>query len=54
MIGFYNLPLDYLDTFNEKVSAVTIESVRAAWQARIKTDKLVIVVVGDVDEVQSR
>lgn len=47
MIGFYGLPLDYLDTFNDKVSAVTVDSIKDAWQRRIKPEKLVTVVVGD-------
>ncbi|PIE36961.1 MAG: peptidase M16 [Gammaproteobacteria bacterium] len=46
MIGFYQLPLDYLERFNEQVSAVTVESIKAAWQQRIHPDKLVTVVVG--------
>lgn len=46
MIGFYNLPLDYLDTFNSKVSAVTVASIKDAWQRRIHPEKLVTVVVG--------
>ena len=47
MMGFYKLPLDYLDQFNDKVRAVTVESIRNAWQQRIDPDKLVTVVVGN-------
>ncbi len=46
MIGFYGLPLDYLDNFNANVNAVTIEAIRDAFQRRIDPDKLVTVVVG--------
>jgi len=46
MIGFYNLPLDYLDTFNSKVQAVTVEDIKKAFQKRIHLDKMVTVMVG--------
>ncbi len=46
MIGFYNLPLDYLDTFNSKVQAVTVEDIKKAFQKRIHMDKMVTVMVG--------
>jgi zinc protease len=46
VIGFYQLPLDYLDTFPRKVEAVTIEQIREAFQRRIDPDRLVTVVVG--------
>jgi zinc protease len=46
VIGFYRLPLDYLDTFPRKVEGVTIEQIREAFQRRIDPDRLVTVVVG--------
>ncbi len=46
MIGFYGLPLDYLDTFNSKVQAVTIDDIKKAFQKRIRMDKMVTVMVG--------
>ncbi len=46
VIGFYRLPLDYLDTFNDKVEAVTMEQIRTAFQKRIHPDKMVTVTVG--------
>lgn len=46
MIGFYSLPMDYLDTFNERVQAVTIEDIKKAFQSRIDIDKMVAVMVG--------
>jgi zinc protease len=46
MIGFYNLPLDYIDTFNSKVQAVTVEDIKKAFQSRIHMDKMVTVMVG--------
>ncbi len=46
MIGFYDLPLDYLDTFVEKVDAVTIAEIKDAFQRRLEPDKFVTVMVG--------
>ena len=50
MIGFYKLPLTYLDTFNDEVSKVTTAQIKEAFNRRIKTDKMVTVIVG-ADEV---
>ena len=47
MIGFYGLPLDYLDTFNAQVEALTVEQIRAAFQRRVKPEQMVTVVVGN-------
>jgi zinc protease len=46
MIGFYELPLDYLDTFNSKVDAVTADNIKDAFQRRVHPDKMVTVLVG--------
>jgi len=46
VIGFYDLPLDYLNTFTDKVKAVTREQIRDAWKRRIHPDKMVTVIVG--------
>lgn len=46
MIGFYGLPLNYLDMFNQQVEAVTVKSIRDAFNRRIKPDQLVTVMVG--------
>jgi len=46
VIGFYNLPLDYLDTWVDKVNAVDVAAVKQAFARRLDADKLVIVVVG--------
>jgi zinc protease len=45
-IGFYELPLDYLDTFNQKVEAVTVAQIRDAFTRRIDPDHMVTVIVG--------
>ena len=46
MIGFYRLPLDWLDTYPRQVEAVTVEAVRDAWQRRIRPEQLVTVIAG--------
>ncbi|MCM8595305.1 pitrilysin family protein [Accumulibacter sp.] len=46
MIGFYGLPLDYLDRYPENVGKVTSEEVRAAFARHVRPDHLVTVVVG--------
>lgn len=50
MIGFYDLPLDYLDTFNDRINAVTVADIRDAFKRRIDPEKLAIVVVGNGQE----
>jgi len=47
LIGFYDLPLDYLDRFNERVMAVTREQIRDAFRRRVPADRLIRVVVGE-------
>lgn len=46
MIGFYDLPDDYLDTFTSKVEKVTAREVREAFQQRLTPDRMVLVTVG--------
>ncbi len=46
MIGFYGLPLDYLDTFNAQVDAVTVADIKDAFQRRVHPDRMAIVMVG--------
>lgn len=46
VIGFYNLPLDYLDTFIARINAVTLQQVKDAFQRRVNPGKLVTVIVG--------
>jgi zinc protease len=46
VIGFYSLPLDYLDTFNARVDAVTSAQIREAFARRLQLDKFAKVVVG--------
>ena len=46
MIGFYGLPLDYLQRFNERVEAVTREQVNDALRRRLDPQHMVTVIVG--------
>jgi len=46
LIGFYNLPLDYLNEFPKNVQRVTVEDVRRAFGKRVNPNALATVVVG--------
>jgi len=46
MIGFYGLPLDYLETFNDKIEAVTREQIIDAFRRRVAPDTMATVIVG--------
>lgn len=45
-IGFYDLPLDYLNQFEQDVRAVTVEQVREAFQRNLDVERLVILSIG--------
>lgn len=46
MIGFYRLPLDYMDRFPEEIEKVSLEQVRDSLRRRFLPSKTVTVVVG--------
>lgn len=46
MIGYYQLPLDWLETYPKKVAAVTREDVMKAFRSRLQSDLMSTVVVG--------
>ena len=46
MIGFYRLPLDYLDVFQQKVEAVTVASIKDAFKRRVKPELINTITVG--------
>lgn len=46
LIGFYDLPLDYLETFVTNIERVTAADIKAAFARRVDPDRLVTVVVG--------
>lgn len=47
-MGFYHLPLDYLDTYRDKVKAVTIDQIKTAMNKYVKPADFVTVTVGGV------
>jgi zinc protease len=46
VIGFYRLPLDWLERYPQNVAAVTAAQIRDAFQRRISPERLAVVVVG--------
>lgn len=50
MIGFYRLPLTYLEEFVKNVERVTLEQVHDAFQRRVHPERMVTVVVGPQPE----
>jgi len=46
VIGFYQLPLTYLDEFNTQIAKVTALQIKDAFQRRVKPDHFVTVIVG--------
>lgn len=47
MIGFYDLPKDYLQTFVANVEAVSRDDIKDALKRRLHADKMVTVIVGN-------
>ena len=50
VIGFYGLPLSYLDEFNKKIESVTVEDIRDAFRRRINVNNFITVLVGPVED----
>ena len=46
LLGFYGLPMDYLQSFNSKIEALSLEQVSDAFRRRIDPDRLLTVIVG--------
>lgn len=46
VIGFYRLPLDYLDRWTDRIDAVTLAQVRDAFTRRVRPETMATVVVG--------
>jgi zinc protease len=53
LIGFYRLPLTYLEDFVKQVERVTLADIRAAFKRHVDADRLVKVVVGGEDKPAS-
>lgn len=47
VIGFYKLPLNYLDEYNKNVEKVTVAQIKEAFKRRLKPENFVTVIVGD-------
>ena len=45
-IAWNNLPLDYLDTWTQRVQAITVADIRSAFQRKLQPDKMATVVLG--------
>jgi zinc protease len=45
-IAWHQLPLDYLDTWTQKVQALTVQDIAQAFARKVQPDRLVTVVVG--------
>jgi zinc protease len=45
-IAWYELPLDYLDTWTKQVEKVTVADIKAAFARKLQPDRMVTVVVG--------
>jgi zinc protease len=50
VIGFYRLPLTYLDDFTKNIERVTIEQVRSAFQRRVHPERMITVIVGQAEQ----
>lgn len=50
MIGFYDMPLDYLDTFQQQVENVTVASIKDAFKRRVNLQLLQTITVGKVTD----
>ena len=51
LIGFYHLPLTYLDDYRDRINAVTSEDVKTAFNQQLNVDKMSIVTVGEATHV---
>ena len=54
MIGFYDMPLDYLDTFQQKVEQVTVASITDAFKRRVNPQLLQTITVGKSAEKSAK
>jgi zinc protease len=46
MIGFYEMPLDYLDTFQQKIQNVSTTDIKDAFKRHLAIDKFQTITVG--------
>ena len=53
-IEFYNLPRDYIDTYQERVDAVTREEANAAARELFPYEDLLILILGKAEEIEGQ
>lgn len=53
-IGFYDLPLDYLKTWTDKVARVSVQDIQTAFARKIGPDRLETVIVGEWEQPAAR
>jgi zinc protease len=46
-IGLYNFPLNYFDTYVDKINAVTLKQVKESFKRHIDLNHMVIITVGE-------
>ncbi|MBL6987150.1 MAG: insulinase family protein, partial [Methylobacter sp.] len=54
MIGFYEMPLDYLDTFQQNIEQVTAASIKEAFKRRIDPQLMQTITVGGSDKKREK
>jgi len=54
MIGFYDMPMDYLDTFQQKIEQVTVASITDAFKRRVNPQLLQTITVGKSAEKSAK
>ncbi len=54
VIGFYNLPLDYLEKYNARIEAITLEQIKSAFKRRVHPDTMATIIVGPEVERESK
>jgi zinc protease len=50
VIAFYQLPLNYLDTWTANIGKVTLAQIREAFRRKIALDQLSTVIVGGTNQ----
>ncbi len=54
LIGYYDLPLDYLDNFVEKIAAVTKDDINLAFKNNVQPDNIIKIIVGGAEKKQEK
>lgn len=54
VIGFYDLPLDYLEKYNAHIEAVTLEQIKSAYKRRVHPQTMATIIVGPEVEIVNK